>query len=240
MTAVATSGPLAKEKRSLGRRLVRWLLVWPVLLLVGFLGVCAVLLVLYRWVPPPVTTVQVQRAVEAAFEEGDYDFRRDWKGLEDISDHMEHAAVAAEDTRFYEHGGIDWEELEKARADAARTGRPPRGASTITQQLVKNLFLTTHRSYVRKGLEVPLTYLAEWVLPKERILELYLNAVEWGPGVYGIEAAAEHHYGTSAASLSREQAARLAALLPAPRSRTPDTVRSYSSSILQRMWQMGW
>jgi monofunctional glycosyltransferase len=221
-------------------RLARWLILGPILVLVGYLALCTLLLVAYRWVPPPVTTVQVQRAVEATLSSDDVRWQRSWRPMARISPHVPNAVVAAEDTRFFQHSGFDWEELEIARAQARQRGQPMRGASTITQQLVKNLFLTTHRSYIRKGLEFPLTFAAEALLPKERILELYVNVVEWGPGVYGIEAAAQHHYGIGAEAVSREQAARLAAVLPAPRSRTPNTVRTYSRIIMQRMWQMGW
>ena len=216
------------------------LLLWPVFAVLAFYGLCTLWLVVLLVLPPPATSVQIQRQVEALFEEGDFALRYTPVPLSAISSQARHAAVAAEDTRFYEHGGIDWKELDKARADAARRGTPPRGASTITQQLVKNLFLTTHRSYLRKGLEVPLTYLAELILPKERILELYLNVIEWGPGVFGIEAAAQYHYGTSAATLSRDQAARLAACIPAPRSRSPQNMGSYAGTIQTRMRQMGW
>ncbi len=234
--------PAASEpkKARRPRSLLGKLVLWPILAVLIFYGLCTLSLVAMLVVPPPVTSVQIQRHVEALFEEGDFTFRYTPVAGDAISSQAKRAVVAAEDTRFYTHGGIDWEELENARADAARRGRPPRGASTITQQLVKNLFLTTHRSYIRKGLEVPLTYLAELILPKERILELYLNVIEWGPGVFGIEAAAQYHYGTSAANLSREQAARLAACIPAPRSRTPQRMGSYAGTILTRMRQMGY
>ena len=221
-------------------RVLRALVLWPLLALALFYGLCTVWLVAMKVTFPPVTSVQIQRQVEALFEEGDFEFRYTPVRFDEIADVAEHAAVAAEDTRFYTHGGIDWKELENARADAARRGRPPRGASTITQQLVKNLFFTTHRSYVRKAMEVPLTFLAEWILGKDRILELYLNVIEWGPGVFGIEEAAAYHYGTSADGLSRDQAARLAAVIPAPRTRTPGNAGSYSRTIQTRMRQMGW
>lgn len=228
------------QPRGLGRWIFRWLILGPIFLIVGFFAVCAVLLALYRWVPPPVTTVQLQRVIEATVDPASFRFHRSWRSAEEISRHLPRAVVAAEDTRFYQHRGIDWEELEKARREAERRGTRPRGASTITQQLVKNLFLTTHRSYVRKGLELPLALMAEVILPKDRILELYVNSVEWGPGVYGAEAAAQYHYNIPASQLTREQSARLAALLPAPRSRTPGTVNTYSGIILRRMSQMGW
>jgi monofunctional biosynthetic peptidoglycan transglycosylase len=115
-----------------------------------------------------------------------------------------------------------------------------RGASTITQQLVKNLFLTTSRSFVRKGVEFTLVPLAERILGKRRILELYLNVIEWGPGVYGAEAAAQYHFGMPAARVNREQGARLAAILPSPLRRRPARMNEYSALILERMSKMGW
>lgn len=218
-----------------------WALVKAALALVlGFLLACTLLLVAYRFVLPPATTVQVQRRVEAAVAGEPYEVRYRPVDAEGQDPDVRHAVVASEDSRFYTHGGFDWEEFRIAREDAERTGRPMRGASTITQQLVKNLFLTTHRSVVRKGLEVPLTLLAEWILGKDRILTLYLNSAEWGPGVFGIEAAAAHHYGTGADALSREQAARLAAVLPAPLERRPQDMSRTASRIQTRMRQMGW
>lgn len=237
---MARSAASDAGRRPLSVRVFRALVLWPLAALAAFYGLCTVWLVLMLVAFPPVTSVQLQRQVEALFSTDEFDFRYEPVRASAIADVMERAVVAAEDTRFYEHGGIDWEELEKARVEAARRGRAPRGASTISQQLVKNLFLTTHRSYVRKGLEVPLTYLAELILPKDRILELYLNVIEWGPGVFGIEAAAQHHYGTSAADLSRDQAARLAAVIPAPRSRSPQNMGRYAGIIQTRMRQMGW
>lgn len=206
----------------------------------GYLLACALLLLAYRWIEPPATTVQLQRLVEAAVAGEPYDVQYRPVPQSGQDEDVRHAVVASEDARFYTHNGFDFEELQIAREEAAQTGRPMRGASTISQQLVKNLFLTTHRSVVRKGLEVPLTLLAEWVLPKERILTLYLDVAEWGPGVFGIEAAANYHYGTSAGSLSRDQAARLAAVLPAPLERRPQDMGRTSSRIQTRMRQMGW
>jgi monofunctional glycosyltransferase len=232
-----------REKRRARRGPLGWL--WRVdrffaLLVVGYLLACTLFLAAYRFVLPPVTTVQVQRWVESWASDERYDFRYDPVEAEAMAAAVRHAAVASEDARFYTHGGFDWEELRRAREEAERRGTPMRGASTITQQLVKNLFLTTHRSYVRKGLEVPLTLLAELVLPKERILTLYLNVAELGPGVFGVEAAAQHHYGERAASLSRNQAARLAAILPDPLDRSPQRMGTTAARIERRMRQMGW
>ena len=223
--------------------MVRWLGTlarWGVALVVGYLVACTVLLVAYRWVAPPATTVQVQRAVGAAIDGEPFELRYAPVSGETQSDAIRHAVVASEDARFYVHTGFDLVELRAARAAAERTGRPMRGASTLTQQLVKNLFLTTHRSVVRKAFEVPLTVLAEWILPKDRILTLYLNVAEWGPGTFGVEAAAQRHYNTTAASLSREQAARLAATLPAPLARRPQDQGSNAARIQRRMREMGW
>jgi monofunctional biosynthetic peptidoglycan transglycosylase len=147
--------------------------------------------------------------------------------------------VAAEDASFYQHHGFDWHEIEIAAEDDVEGGRS-RGASTITQQLVKNLFFGTGRSILRKGAEVALVPVAELVLGKRRILEIYLNVVEWGPGIYGAESASRYYYGIAARNTGREQAARLAAILPAPLRRRPERMNKYSTLILERMREIGW
>jgi monofunctional biosynthetic peptidoglycan transglycosylase len=156
-----------------------------------------------------------------------------------ISRHLRHAVVAAEDGGFFAHGGIDWDELRNVMEENERR-RHLRGGSTITQQLVKNLFFGTRARWLTKPLDFTLAPLADAILGKRRTLELYLNVVEWGPGVYGAEAAARHHYRTSARWLGREQAARLAAVLPAPLSRRPYAMNRYSRIILTRMAGRGW
>lgn len=205
-----------------------------------YFGFCTLCLAVYNIIPPPTTGVQIQRRIESFFEADAYSKQYHPISRDAMSLHLRHAVVAAEDGRFYEHGGIDWEAVQKAIEDNRRRGRTWRGGSTITQQLVKNLFLTTHSTYVRKAFEVPFTYLAELLLSKERILDLYLNVIEWDRGVYGAEAAAQRYYGTSAARLSRSQAAGLAAVIPNPRHRTPQSVSRYRGIILRRMGQMGW
>ena len=218
------------------RRLLRWALLAPVV----FYAVAALCFLYLRALPPLTTTVRLQRRVEALVAGEPYEERQRWRPMATLPRHLPRAVVAAEDARFYQHDGFDWVEVERAGADARRTGRPRRGASTITQQLVKNLFLTTHRSFVRKGLEIALTPVAELLLPKDRILELYLNEIEWGPGVFGIEAAARHHYRVGADRLTRDQAQRLAAVIPAPRVRQPARMGWYARVIDRRMRQMGW
>ena len=155
----------------------------------------AALLLLFRFVNPPTTAVQVQRRIESLFERGNYHRRQVDANLSQISPNLQHAVLAAEDGRFYEHGGIDWHEVRVVAEETRETGEISRGASTITQQLVKNLFFTTHRNPVRKLAEYTLAPLADLILGKQRTLELYLNVVEWGPGVFGAEAAAQYHFG---------------------------------------------
>ncbi len=196
------------------------------------------MLVLARWVDPPTTALQMQRRVQSWTHRGPYQKRQRFVPLSQISPDLQHAVIA-EDSRFYQHHGFDWHEVQIAAEDSLE-GERVRGASTLTQQLVKNLFFGTNRSILRKGAEATLVPVAELMLGKRRILELYLNVVEWGPGVYGAEAACRHYENTSARSIGREQAAQLAAILPAPLKRKPERMNRYSAIILERMRQMGW
>ena len=201
---------------------------------------CVAGLVLLRWVDPWTTGVQTQRRVESWFGSVEYVKRQRTVPLGTIPLHFRHAVIAAEDGAFYDHHGVDWAELRKVMAESAEDRGRLRGASTITQQLVKNLFFTTHANPFRKLAEYALTPVAETVLDKDRILEVYLNVIEWGPGVYGAAAAAEYHYKRPVEQINRGQAARLAACIPAPRSRRPERMDSYSSIILERMRGRGW
>jgi monofunctional biosynthetic peptidoglycan transglycosylase len=140
-----------------------------------------------------------------------------WVPYERISEHLKRAVVAAEDARFLDHEGFDWEAIQKAMLKNEKRGKVVAGASTISQQLAKNLFLSGSRSWLRKGQEAIITWMMERTLSKRRILELYLNVAEWGEGVFGAEAAARHHFGVPAAALGPEQALWLAAILPSPR-----------------------
>ena len=203
-----------------------------------YLGGCVAALVLYAAMFPPITGVQLQRQVEGLLAETPAERTYRPRPLPEIDPALPWAVVAAEDTRFFQHAGINWKAVGEALEEYHR-GEELRGASSITQQLVKNLFMTTHSTYLRKALEVPLAYAAEAVLSKRRILELYVNVIEWGPGVYGAEAAAQHHYGQSAGRLTRAQAAALAACIPNPRVRRPATMGWYQRIILRRMAQLG-
>ena len=143
--------------------------------------------------------------------------RHEWAPYHRVSEHLKRAVVAAEDAKFLDHEGFDWEAIQGAMRKNEQRGRVVAGASTITQQLAKNLFLSGSRSWLRKAQEAAITWMMERTLSKRRILELYLNFAEWGEGIFGAEAAARHHFGVPAASLGPEQAAWLAAILPSPR-----------------------
>jgi monofunctional biosynthetic peptidoglycan transglycosylase len=215
--------------------LVRWFAIGVALLWL----LAALTLVAARWINPPTTAVHIQRHLQAWIHDRPYRERYRFIPFSQISPDLQHAVIAAEDARFYQHHGFDWHQIQIA-ADDNLEGDRLRGASTITQQLVKNLFFGTGRSFVRKGAEATLVPVAEFVLGKRRILEIYLNVVEWGPGIYGAESACRYYDGTAARNIGREQAARLAAILPAPLKRRPERMNHYSAIILQRMSQMGW
>ena len=165
--------------------------------------------------------------------------RHIWVDYRRTSSHLKRAIVAAEDAKFVDHEGFDWEGIQRALEKNQRRGKVVAGGSTITQQLAKNLFLTGERSLLRKAQEAIITGMLEIAMDKRRILEIYLNVVEWGDGVFGAEVAARHYYGVSAAALSAEQAARLAAMLPRPRfydrNRESPYLSQYADTILRRM-----
>jgi monofunctional biosynthetic peptidoglycan transglycosylase len=209
------------------------------LALVALWLLAALSLVAARWIDPPTTAVHIERRLQAWIHRTPYQEHYKFIPLSQISPNLQHAVVAAEDARFYQHHGFDWHAIQLA-AEEDLEGDRTRGGSTLTQQLVKNLFFGTGRSFLRKGAETTLVPVAEFVLGKRRILELYLNVVEWGPGIYGAEAACRYHDRTPARNIGREQSARLAAILPAPLKRRPERMNSYSTVILKRMRQMGW
>ncbi|HKC45628.1 MAG TPA: monofunctional biosynthetic peptidoglycan transglycosylase [Burkholderiales bacterium] len=165
--------------------------------------------------------------------------KHQWVAYDRISASLKRAVIAAEDAKFIDHEGFDWEGIQRALERNQKRGKVVAGGSTISQQLAKNLFLSSERSAIRKGQEALITLMLENVMGKRRILELYLNFAEWGEGVFGAEAAARHYFGTSAADLAPEQAARLAAMLPRPRfydrNRGSQYLASYTARILERM-----
>lgn len=166
---------------------------------------------------PGSTSFMRQRLAELRKTDPKAELRQRWIAYEDISVHLKRAVVAAEDDRFLDHRGFDWEGIQRALERNAERGRLAAGGSTISQQLAKNLFLSSSRSWLRKGQEAVLTLMIETTWEKRRILEVYLNVAEWGNGVFGAEAAARHYYGRPASSLGPAEAARLAVMLPNPR-----------------------
>jgi monofunctional glycosyltransferase len=234
-TATANTDTKTPVRTGSLRSFVRWLVIGVVVLW----SLAALILLAARWIDPPTTAVHVQRRLQAWIHNKPYRERYEFIPLNQISLDFQHAVIAAEDANFYQHHGFDWHQMEIAAQDDLE-GERTRGASTITQQLVKNLFFGTGRSVLRKGAEATLVPVAELILGKRRILEIYLNVVEWGPGIYGAEPASRYHYETAARNIGRQQGARLAAILPAPLKRRPERMNSYSAIILTRMSQMGW
>lgn len=206
-------------------------------------GASIALVVLLRWVPPPTSAFMIATRA-AALGQGDFRYSNtyDWEPLERISPHAAMAAIAAEDQQFPFHAGFDFESIRKAVQHNAKSKRK-RGASTISQQVAKNLFLWSGRSWARKGLEVYFTVLIEAVWPKERILEVYLNLAEFGPGTYGIQAAAQRFFVKDASRLTRREAATLAAVLPNPKrfraDRPSNYVQKRRDSIMGQMRALG-
>ena len=235
VTETADTLPEPPLRKGPLRSFVRWLVIGGALLW----SLAVLILVAARWINPPTTAVHMERRFQAWIHHAPYHERYEFVPLNQISPDFQHAVIAAEDGRFYQHHGFDWQAIQKA-AEYDMEGSRIRGGSTLTQQLVKNLFFGTGRSILRKGAEFTFVPVAELVLGKRRILELYLNVVEWGPGVYGAESACRYYYGISARNIDREQAARLAAILPLPLKRRPDHMNRYSELILERMLRVGW
>ena len=220
----------------------RWLrrgLAVLVLLLLAWQGWYLGWVVWWKFVNPSTTSFMSLRLDELREKDPRAGLKQQWVPYERISANLKRAVVAAEDAKFSEHEGFDWEGIQKALEKNQKKGRIVAGGSTISQQLAKNLFLSASKTPWRKAQEAVITLMLEAVLDKRRILEIYLNVVEWGNGVFGAEAAARHYYGTSAAQVSAEQAARLAVLLPNPRKfgRLPNSpyLAARSQVILGRM-----
>jgi len=199
---------------------LRWLGRALLLLLIVLASIQAwylACIVYWRWHNPAHTAFMRHAQERLATRHSVARLDQQWVAYGRISGNLKRAVVAAEDARFLEHDGVDWEAMEKAYQDNRRRGRAAHGGSTISQQVAKNLFLSAQRTYLRKAQELLITWMVEASWNKRRILEVYLNVAEWGDGVFGAQAAAMHYFGVDAASLSPEQAARMAAMLPAPR-----------------------
>ena len=220
--------------RSLFRRLLK-LLLWLML-------ASALLVLVLRWVPPPGTALMVERKIDSWLDNQPIDLQRSWRPWNELQDDLKMAVIAGEDQKFADHWGFDVAAIQAA-LEHNQQGRSLRGASTLSQQVAKNLFLWSGRSWLRKGLEAWFTGLLEVLWPKQRILEVYLNSVEWEDGVFGAEAAAQYHFKLGAPYLSRQQASLLAAVLPNPRewsaSRPSAHISRRASWIRQQMRQLG-
>jgi monofunctional biosynthetic peptidoglycan transglycosylase len=228
------------QSKTLQRKSFLWsFLRWLVIIMVLFWSLAALILVAARWIDPPTTAVHIERHFQASIHHTPYHERYKFIPLNQISPDLQHAVIAAEDARFYQHHGFDWHQIQIAAEDDLE-GERTRGASTITQQLVKNIFFGTGRSILRKGAEATLVPVAELFLGKRRILEIYLNVIEWGPGIYGADSACRYYDNTAPRNIGREESARLAVILPAPLKRRPERMNKYSEIILKRMSQMGW
>jgi monofunctional biosynthetic peptidoglycan transglycosylase len=218
----STKKPIKKKSSSFMSKLSRFLFK----VFLWFLGISVFFVLLFKFVPVPFTPLMVIRAIENKTASKEMVCSHDWEPIENISINLQKAVIASEDGTFLKHNGFDFTAMQKAYKNNER-GRRIKGGSTISQQTAKNVFLWQGRSYFRKGLEAYFTVLIEFIWGKERIMEVYLNSIEMGSGVYGAQAAAEHWYRKDAANLTPIQAAGIAAILPNPRKYTATSSSSY-------------
>ena len=215
-------------------------LIWKIML--WFFGLSILSVIIFKWVPIPFTPLMVTRIVEFKLDGKDAIFSHDWVPLEDISPNLQKAVIASEDGNFLKHSGFDFEAMQKAFKNNQK-GKKLKGGSTISQQTAKNVFLWQGRSYLRKGLEAYFTVLIELIWGKERIMEVYLNSIEMGNGIYGAQEAARVWYRTSAINLTKREAAGIAAILPNPRKYKATNSSSYierrKDRILRNMRHIG-
>ena len=217
-----------------------WRFTWKAAL--WFFGISIFSVIVFRFVPVPVTILMLQRCVEQKIDGEPMVMQKDWVSLDKISNNLQLAVVTSEDQQFLWHHGFDFEAIEKAQKyneKQKKRKRPKtRGASTISQQTAKNVFLCPQRSYIRKGLEVYFTALIELLWSKQRIMEVYLNMIEMGDGIYGAEAAAQYYFHKPASKLTAAEAAGIAACLPNPRKYHPKRMPAQQTRILNqmRMW----
>lgn len=220
------------------RNLRKWVFKISLYLVIAFFGSSVFFVLLYKFVPPPITPLMVVRLLEEPAKGQTHRLFKDWVSLTDIQSNLQLAVIASEDNRFLEHFGFDLDAIEKAQDyNEIQNGKRLRGASTITQQTAKNVFLWPQRSWLRKGLEVYFTFLIELTWSKRRIMEVYLNVIEMGRGIYGAEAASQTYYHKPASKLTRGEAALIAAILPDPRRRSPINPSVY---LLERQQWILW
>ena len=204
----------------------RKIFIWIRKALLWFFGLSIAMVILFKWVPIPFTPLMAIRVVENKWNGSEAYLNHDWEPIENISPNLQKAVIASEDGNFLKHSGFDFKAMQKAFKNNKK-GRRLKGGSTISQQTAKNVFLWQGRSSVRKGLEAYFTFLIELIWGKERIMEVYLNSIEMGDGIYGAQAAAEYWYKTSAKNLTKSEAAGIAAILPNPRKYKASNSSSY-------------
>jgi monofunctional biosynthetic peptidoglycan transglycosylase len=211
--------------------MIKTLFKWVFRLLATFLIGSVALVILYRFIDPPLTPLMIIRSLEGVGGGSLVGVKKDWISIDDVSPALLRSVIGAEDGRFFIHNGVDWKAVEQARQRNERSnGKKLYGASTISMQCARNVFLWQGRNYIRKALEVYFTYLMEFFWNKKRILEVYINVIEWGDGIYGVEGASETYFGIPASQLNPHQAALLAAVLPNPRVWNPAKPTRYISS----------
>jgi monofunctional biosynthetic peptidoglycan transglycosylase len=210
--------------------------------MIWFFGVSIALVVVFKFVPIPFTPLMVIRAIENKIDGNDMVCSHDWEPIDNISVNLQKAVIASEDARFLTHKGFDFDAIQKAMENNEK-GKKLKGGSTISQQTAKNVFLWQGRSYFRKGLEAYFTVLIEIIWGKERIMEVYLNSIEMGDGVYGAEAATQYWYRKECSNLTKIEAAGIAAILPNPRkfkaSNSSAFINARKARIVKRMRQVG-
>ena len=222
--------------------MIKKILRWVKKAMLWFFAISILLVIVFKWVPIPFTPLMAIRAVENNWEGNDAVLSHDWVPLEEISPNLQKAVIASEDGNFLNHYGFDFQAMQKAFKNNQK-GKRIKGGSTISQQTAKNVFLWQGRSYLRKGLEAYFTVLIELIWGKERIMEVYLNSIEMGKGVYGAEEAAKHWYRKSAVNLTKREAAGIAAILPNPLKYKATNSSSYierrKDKILRNMRHVG-
>ena len=222
--------------------MIKKILRWVKKAMLWFFAISILLVVVFKWVPIPFTPLMATRLIENKLDGVDVIFSHDWQPIENISPNLQKAVIASEDGNFLTHNGFDFAAMQKAFENNNK-GKKLKGGSTISQQTAKNVFLWQGRSYIRKGLEAYFTVLIELIWGKERIMEVYLNSIEMGKGVYGAQAATQHWYQKDATSLTPREAAGIAAILPNPRKFKASNSSSYISrrkeKIMRVMRQTG-
>ena len=220
------------------KKIFRW--IWKAML--WFFGLSILSVIIFKWIPIPFTPLMITRIIEFKLDGDVAIYSHDWVPLEEISPNLQKAVIASEDGNFLKHSGFDFNAMQKAFKNNSK-GKRLKGGSTISQQTAKNVFLWQGRSYIRKGLEAYFTVLIELIWGKERIMEVYLNSIEMGNGVYGAESASQHWYRTNASNLTKAQAAGIGAILPNPRKYKATNSSSYierrKSKILKVMRHLG-